>query len=126
PRDLGPALGGEAGRLLVAHVDHPDAAPLGAQVQAPDVAAVEREDRRAARLRERLRDQVAGRDGVGHQPVRCAHAMNGVLWAAAGWPAASTRITPPEPSTWLARCPTIARAVCSAVWPRPSISTATW
>jgi hypothetical protein len=60
PGHLGPALGREAGRLLVADVDHAQAAALGAQVDAPDVTAVQREDRFGARPLQREGDQVAG------------------------------------------------------------------
>ena len=82
-RHLGPTLGGEGGRLLVAHVDDADAVLGGAGEDRPDVTAVEGEEVAGARALQRERDQLAG---VARVTVtrRIAQGMAGVLNAACG------------------------------------------
>jgi hypothetical protein len=64
-RDLGPALGGEGRRLLVADVDQRDALLAAAVVDREEVAAAEREQRAHAVGLEPLRDQPAAVNGLG-------------------------------------------------------------
>ncbi len=62
PRDAGEPrhrVGGEDRGGLVPHVDHPDAAPLGADQDRRDVAAAEREEERHLLRREHVSDDRA-------------------------------------------------------------------
>src|SRR5207237_10581777 len=65
-RHLGPSLGSEGGRLLVAHVDDADAVLGRAGEDGPDVAAVQGEEVSGAGALERQRDELARVAGVSH------------------------------------------------------------
>src|SRR4029077_21166116 len=92
-RDLGPALRGKSGRLLVADVDDPDLM-LGRPGQdRPDMPAVQREQVAGAGALQRERDQLAGVGRIAHSAI--AKGMAGVLNAATGEPSLPTTMTPP-------------------------------